>query len=126
MLQEQQDTSWMACVSVSCLSLGALGGSHTSVCPSYLAQVWAQASAQEMFADDRMKKETRALAGVAQWIEYWPAKQRVPGSIPSQGTFLGWGLGPQYGAHQRQPATTHSCFSPSLSPSLPLSLKINK
>ena len=36
-----------------------------------------------------------ALAGVAQWIECWPVNQRVAGSIPSQGTFLGCGLGPQ-------------------------------
>ena len=27
-----------------------------------------------------------ALAGVAQWIEFWPVNQRVAGSIPSQGT----------------------------------------
>ena len=25
------------------------------------------------------------LAGVAQWIEYWPANQRVTGLIPSPG-----------------------------------------
>ena len=35
-----------------------------------------------------------ALAGVAQWIEYRPVNQRVTGSIPSQGTCLGCGLGP--------------------------------
>ena len=29
-----------------------------------------------------------ALAGVAQWIEYWPASRKVTGSIPSQGTCL--------------------------------------
>ena len=63
------------------------------------------------------------LAGVAQWIEYRPANQRVAGSIPSQGTCLGCRPGPQYGAHQRQPATTCRWFSPSFS--LP-SLKINK
>ena len=34
-----------------------------------------------------------ALADVAQWIERWPANQRVAGSIPSQGTCLGFGLG---------------------------------
>ena len=28
-----------------------------------------------------------ALAGVTQWIEHLTAKQRVAGSIPSQGTF---------------------------------------
>ena len=26
------------------------------------------------------------LAGVAQWIECWPVKQRVTGSIPNQST----------------------------------------
>ena len=26
------------------------------------------------------------LAGVAQWVERWPANQKVAGSIPSQGT----------------------------------------
>ena len=31
--------------------------------------------------------------GVAQWIEHWPANQRVAGSIPSQGTCLGGGPG---------------------------------
>ena len=36
-----------------------------------------------------------ALAGVAQWTEHRPANQRVTGSIPSQGTFLGCGPGPQ-------------------------------
>ena len=37
------------------------------------------------------------LADVAQWIECWPANQRVAGSIPSQGTCLGCGPGPQLG-----------------------------
>ena len=36
-----------------------------------------------------------ALAEVAQWIEYWPANQRVAGSIPSQGACLGCGPGLQ-------------------------------
>ena len=36
-----------------------------------------------------------ALAGVVQWIEGWPMNQRVCGSIPSQGTCLGFGQGPQ-------------------------------
>ena len=35
------------------------------------------------------------LTGVAQWIECWPANLRVAGSIPSQGTCLGCGPGPQ-------------------------------
>ena len=36
-----------------------------------------------------------ALAGVTQWIESRPANERVAGSIPSQGTCLGCGPGPQ-------------------------------
>ena len=36
-----------------------------------------------------------ALAGVAQWIECWPVNQRVASLIPSQGTCLGCGPGPQ-------------------------------
>ena len=49
------------------------------------------------------KNKKIALAGVAQWIECWPVKQRVPGLIPSQGTCLGCRPGPQWGAHERQP-----------------------
>ena len=37
----------------------------------------------------------RALAGVAQWIEHQPENQRVAGLIPSQGTCLDCGPGPQ-------------------------------
>ena len=29
-----------------------------------------------------------SLAGVAQWIEHWPADQGVAGLIPSQDTYL--------------------------------------
>ena len=43
-----------------------------------------------------------ALAGVAQWIECWPANQRVAGLIPCQGTCLGCGPGPQLGVCKRQ------------------------
>ena len=43
------------------------------------------------------------LAGVAQWIECGPENQRVAGSIPSQGTCLGCGPGPQLGTCERQP-----------------------
>ena len=47
--------------------------------------------------------KTKTLAGVAQWIEHRPAKQKVAGLIPSQGTCLGCRPGPQYRAHERQP-----------------------
>ena len=55
--------------------------------------------------------------------------QKVAGLIPSQGTCLGCGPGPQVWVYERQPmdvSLTLLCFSPSLSPSLPLSLKLNK
>ena len=42
-----------------------------------------------------IKKKSVALAGVAQWIEHQPANQIVACSIPSQGTCLGCGPGPQ-------------------------------
>ena len=49
-----------------------------------------------------MKMGGGAPAGVAQWIEHWTAKQRVAGSIPSQGTCLAFRPGTQLGAHKRQ------------------------
>ena len=61
-----------------------------------------------------------ALAGVAQWIERWPVNERVAGWIPSQGTCLGCGPGPQ---HERQIHTDVSL--PRLLSPFP-SLKISK
>ena len=64
-----------------------------------------------------------ALAGVAQWIECWPANQRVVVWIPSWGTGLGCRPDPQWGARKRQPHTDVSFppfFPPFTSP------KINK
>ena len=51
-----------------------------------------------------MKTAPCTLAGVAQWTEHWPANQKVTGWIPSQGTSLGCGPGPQW-SHTE--ATTH-------------------
>ena len=48
------------------------------------------------------RKLNGALAGVAQWIEHGPVKQRVSGSIPSQGTCPGCGPRPLWGACKRQ------------------------
>ena len=42
-----------------------------------------------------LKKVLRSLADIAQWIEHGPVNQRVAGWIPSQGTCLGCGPGPQ-------------------------------
>ena len=68
-----------------------------------------------------LKAFSCALAGVAQWIECGPVNQRVTGSIPNQGTCLGCRPHLQWGACERQPH-----IDVSLSPSLLLSLKINK
>ena len=65
------------------------------------------------------KKESLALASVAQWTEWRPANTKVTSSIPSQGTCLGCGPGPQWGVLERQP---HIDVSLALSSSLPLSL----
>ena len=46
----------------------------------------------------KSKIPTRALAGVAQWIECQTVNQRATSSIPSQGTCVGCGPGPQLGA----------------------------
>ena len=47
---------------------------------------------------------TTLCPALAEWlIERRPESQRVAGSIPSQGTGLGCGPGPQCGAHKRQP-----------------------
>ena len=50
-----------------------------------------------MFYSHTVLKQFNALAltGVAQWIERQPVNQRVTGLIPSQGTCVGWGPGPQ-------------------------------
>ena len=69
-----------------------------------------------------------SLNGVDQWTECWPENPQVMGSIPSQGMCLDCGPGPQLETCERQLIdvfVAHQCFSPSLSPSLPLSLKIN-
>ena len=57
-----------------------------------------------------------ALAGVAQWIEHQPVNQGVASSIPGQGTCLGCGPDPRWGACERQP---HIDVSLALSPSPP-------
>ena len=43
------------------------------------------------------------LAGVTQWTECWPVNQIVSGSIPGQGTCLGFGPGPQLGVCEMHP-----------------------
>ena len=60
------------------------------------------------------------------WLEYHPIHWRVMVSISSQGTSLGFGFGPSWGACERQvidDSLSHKCFCPSCSPSLPFSVK---
>ena len=54
-------------------------------------------------SQDYVRKIIIALAGVAQWIEHWPANRKVAASIPSQATGLGCWPGPRWGAQERQP-----------------------
>ena len=61
-----------------------------------------------------------ALTGVVRLVGHRTAKQKVTGSIPGQGTCLGCGSGPW-----SRCVCAGQHFSLSLSPSLPLSLKIN-
>ena len=63
------------------------------------------------------------LTGVAQWVEHQPVNQRITGSIPSLGHMPGLQVRSPVGGAQE--ATTH-CFSPCISPSLPLFLRVNK
>ena len=42
-----------------------------------------------IFQKLKKNRKHHTLVGVAQWIQHWPANQRVTGSIPSQGTCLG-------------------------------------
>ena len=48
-------------------------------------------------------KSIQSLTGGAQWTECGPMNQRVASSIPSQGTCLGCGPGPQLGTPEGQP-----------------------
>ena len=82
----------------------------------------ADADWVESGLDRKKPGKNTALAGVAQWSECWPVSQRLTSSIPSQGTCLGSGPGPQQGLHKRQPHTDVSIPLSLLS----LSLKINK
>ena len=71
-----------------------------------------------------LRVDVKVLAGVAQWIECWPANQKVASSIPSQGTCLVCRPGPQLRGHERQlidVSLAHQCYSSSLPSSLPLS-----
>ena len=73
----------------------------------------------------------RAVAGVRAALAWWVGCCSSKGKavVPNQGTRLGCEPGPWLGACKGQlidVSLAHQCFSPSLSPSHPLSLKINK
>ena len=74
---------------------------------------------------ERKQKYIIALAGVAQWVERWPANQRVASWIPSQGTCLGCVRSPA-GGMRGNLLMYLSCINVSLFlflPSSPLSKK---
>ena len=74
-------------------------------------------------------KQNIALAGVTQWIEQQPANCEVASSLLGQGTGLGvWARSPVRGVREAADPG-FSCTSMmflSLSPSIPLFLKVNK
>ena len=110
---------------VCCFSWDGRNGGPGQVSPQvphWGSQITLQDDSE--FQDGAFKDKTHALAGVSQWLNtglqskgslvQFPVRAHawVAGQVPSRGDTQG--------------ATTHWCFSPSLSPSLPLSLKINE
>ena len=74
------------------------------------------------YQDSVINNSTTCLGGVAQWTECLPVNQKVASSIPSQGTCLGCRSdSPVEGALE-----VNTLMFLSLSPSCPLSKKINK
>ena len=66
-----------------------------------------------------IKNKPCALTGIAQLVRHPPAKRKVAGSIPSQGSCLDYGPGPRLGDMQE---ATDQCFSYTSVVSLPLFL----
>ena len=61
-----------------------------------------------------IRRNSCALAGVAQWVERQPANQSITGLIPSQGTYLGCRPGPHWGGAQETTTLMFLSFSFSL------------
>ena len=57
--------------------------------------IWNYKLTKNFCGSTRLKIIHLSLAGVAQWIKLRPANQKVTCLIPSQGTCLGCGPGPQ-------------------------------
>ena len=68
---------------------------------------WMKPRVKSMIWNIKKQKTTnqnnKTLASMVQWIEHQIANQRGASSIPSQGTSLGCGPGPQQGVFERQP-----------------------
>ena len=97
----------------------------------YFVLIRLESHKQELgYYKGSIKNHKSILTCVAQLVEHCPTKQKVPGSIPSQSTCLGCRPVPIWGVcargNQIDVSLTHWCFFPSASPSLALSLKINK
>ena len=67
-----------------------------TVCLNDLPMAFPLSLLQQRFVRFRTQKySVVSLAGVAQWIEHGPARQRAMGLIPSQDTCLGCRPGPE-------------------------------
>ena len=90
-----------------------------SACQIVLQNEVSKKKQEEMLQENRKQ----GLNCGAHLVEHIPANWKVFGSIPAQGTCLGWGARERYSIDVTH---THWCFSPSLYAPCPLSLKINK
>ena len=81
-------------------------------------EVWARAMT--------LNKMLHALAGWFSWLEHHPIHWNTVGSIPSRGTYVGWGFNPRSRCVQSQLwACALGNQLISLSPSLSLSLSLS-
>ena len=64
--------------------------------------LYSYASPHLDFMNNFKKIDKFALTGMAQWVGYHPANQKIANLMPGQGTGLGCGLGPQLGLCERQ------------------------
>ena len=73
-------------------------------CPGYFSAFCWHVLIVSEFLLQPSKGFYRSCSGWwVQWIECQPVNQRVTGSIPNQGTYLGCWPGPQVGTLERQP-----------------------
>ena len=122
-------SQWLKIRKVHFLHCMSISGWHISLSPGDAGwQILAIWSLVPVAWDRNIANYVLALPDcVAQCVGRCPPNWKVTGAIPSEGTCLG--QAPVEEVYERQPidvSVSHWCFSFSLSPSLPISLKISK